>query len=596
MLENSPTQQAAAWLGAFAKALDISDISAATDLFLGDCYWRDLLAFTWNIKTSEGRDAIRDMLAATLAQTAPANWRLSGEAKAKGGLVEAWFTFETAAGRGEGCLRLVGGKCRTLFTVLSDLRGFEEKSGENRPLGVRHKADRARETWSEAKRRREEDLGHAEQPYCVVIGGGQGGIALGARLKQLGVPTVVLEKNARAGDSWRNRYRSLVLHDPVWYDHLPYIPFPAHWPVFTPKDKMGDWLEMYARVMELDYWTGSTCAEASYDADEKVWTVEVDRNGERVTLKPKQLVFATGAYGPPRMIPLPGADSFSGEILHSSQYADGRRFQGKKVAVIGAASSGHDVSVDLWESGADVTMIQRSPTTVVKSDTLMELAFEIYSEGAMARGITTEKADLIVASTPFALMPEGQKALYDRIRERDADFYEQLAASGFALDFGEDETGLMMKAYRTGSGYYIDVGASDLIIDGQIKVRSGVSIETLTPAGILFDDGSELVADAIVACTGYQSMHETVAQLVSREMADKVGLCWGLGSGVRGDPGPWQGEPRNMWKPTAQEALWFHGGNLALSRFYSKYVALQIKARMEGIATPVYGVPANAGG
>ncbi|MDQ6433779.1 NAD(P)/FAD-dependent oxidoreductase [Mesorhizobium sp. LHD-90] len=596
MHEHSATQQAAAWLGAFARALETSDILAAIGLFADDCYWRDLLAFTWNIKTLEGRDAIRDMLGATLAGTHPTGWRLTGEASADGSTVEAWFSFETAAGRGEGCLRLIDGRCRTLFTALSALKGFEEKSGPTRPLGVRHKADRRRETWSEARRREQAELGLTEQPFCVVIGGGQGGIALGARLKQLGVPTVVLEKNARAGDSWRNRYRSLVLHDPVWYDHLPYIPFPDHWPVFTPKDKMGDWLEMYARVMELNYWTSSTCTEASYDADEKHWTVEVDRAGEKIVLKPKHLVFATGAYGPPKMIRLPGADNFAGEILHSSAYSDGRKFEGRKVAVIGAASSGHDVSVDLWESGADVTMIQRSPTTVVKSDTLMELAFEIYSEAAVARGMTTEKADMLVASTPFALMPEGQKKLYDRIRVRDAAFYERLAAAGFALDFGEDETGLMMKAYRTGSGYYIDVGASDLIIEGEIKVRSGVSIKSLAPAGILFDDGTQLEADAIVCCTGYQSMHETVAQLVSREVADRVGPCWGLGSGVRGDPGPWQGEPRNMWKPTAQQALWFHGGNLALSRFYSKYVALQIKARMEGIPTPVYGIPPDARG
>jgi putative flavoprotein involved in K+ transport len=596
MLENSPTQQAAAWLASFAKSLEAGDIAAAKNLFLEDCYWRDLLAFTWNIKTFEGRDAIREMLAATIASTKPTGWRLTGEATSDRGTVEAWFSFKTRVAAGTGCLRLRDGKCRTLFTAIEDLKGFEEKSGASRPLGVRHKADRQRETWSEARRREQEELGDSEQPYCLVIGGGQAGIALGARLKQLGVPAIVLEKNARAGDSWRNRYRSLVLHDPVWYDHLPYIPFPAHWPVFTPKDKMGDWLEMYARVMELNYWTGSTCTKASYDADEKLWTVTVDRAGEKIALKPKHLVFATGAYGPPKMIPLPGAESFEGEILHSSQYADGRKFRGKKVAVIGAASSGHDVSVDLWESGAEVTMIQRSPTTVVKSDTLMELAFEIYSEAALARGIATDKADLIVASTPFALMPEGQKALYDTIRTRDAAFYDSLAAAGFALDFGEDETGLMMKAYRTGSGYYIDVGASDLIIGGEIKVRSGVSIKSLTPAGILFDDDSELEADAIIACTGYQSMHETVAQLVSREVADKVGPCWGLGSGVRGDPGPWLGEPRNMWKPTAQEALWFHGGNLALSRFYSKYVALQIKARMEGIETPVYCAPTHAKG
>ncbi|OQM74980.1 NAD(P)/FAD-dependent oxidoreductase [Manganibacter manganicus] len=591
MLDIAPTKQATTWLGAFARALEARDIDAAMQLFLDDCYWRDLLAFSWNIKTVAGRDAVSDMLGATIEAAQACAFHLSGEATVEDGTVEAWFTFETAAGHGKGCLRLRNGKCRTLFTATDELKGFEEKKGPQRPLGVKHRADPNRETWSEKRRREERELGTLTQPYCVVIGGGQGGMMLGARLRQLGVPTVILEKNARPGDSWRNRYRSLVLHDPVWYDHLPYIPFPDNWPVFTPKDQMGDWLEMYAKVMELHYWTSSSCTGATYDAASKTWTVEVDRDGERVVLKPKQLVFATGAYGPPRMIDLPGSEAFQGEILHSSQYADGSRFRGKACAVIGAASSGHDVSVDLWESGAKVTMIQRSPTTVAKSATLMALAFDTYSEDALARGITTDNADWMAASTPFALMPETQKPLYDKIRARDAEFYERLAGSGFAIDFGEDETGLMMKAVRTGSGYYIDVGASDLIIDGEIGVVGGTGIKALTPTGILFEDGRELAADVIIACTGYQSMHETVAQLVSREAADRIGPCWGLGSGVKGDPGPWKGDPRNMWKPTAHEALWFHGGNLALSRFYSKFVAMQIKARMEGIPTSVYGEP-----
>ncbi|SDA51644.1 flavin-containing monooxygenase [Mesorhizobium qingshengii] len=594
MLEIAPTKQAAAWFDSLAQALAAGDFAAAGNLFVDDCYWRDLLAFTWNVKTMEGREAIADMLRTTLPTTKPTAWRLTGEATSDEGTIEAWFSFETAVATGQGVMRLRDGRCQTLFTAMTELKGFEERKGPARPLGVRHKADPERETWSEARARETRELGAGEQPYCLVIGGGQGGIMLGARLRQLGVPTIIIEKNARPGDSWRNRYRSLVLHDPVWYDHLPYIPFPENWPVFTPKDKMGDWLEMYTRVMELNYWVATKCLSASYDETEKVWTVVVDRVGRHITLKPKHIVFATGAYGPPRRIDLAGAETFKGELLHSSQYSSGEKFRDKRVAVIGAASSGHDVCVDLWESGAKVTMIQRSPTTVVKSDTLMEVGFEIFSENALARGITTEKADMIVASTPFALVPKGQRALYEVIKKRDAAFYDRLRAAGFAIDFGDDETGLLMKAYRTGSGYYIDVGASDLIIDGEIGVRSGVAIKSLTPTGILFEDGSELAADAIIACTGYQSMNETVAQIVSREVADKVGPCWGLGSGVKGDPGPWQGELRNMWKPTAQEALWFHGGNLALSRFYSKYVALQIKARMEGIATPVYGKPSNS--
>ncbi|TIU74286.1 MAG: NAD(P)/FAD-dependent oxidoreductase [Mesorhizobium sp.] len=591
MLDKAPAKKLSDLLDQFGAALAAGDIDKAVGCFQEDCYWRDLVTFTWNIKTMEGRDQVHDMLTSQLAKTRPSNWAIAkGEdATESDGLLEGWISFETEVARGFGHIRLKNGKIWTLLTTMVELKGHEEPAGFARPLGAKHGHGKNRPTWKEEREKEAAELGFVSQPYTLIIGGGQGGIMLGARLRQLGVPAVIIEKNARAGDSWRNRYRSLVLHDPVWYDHLPYIPFPENWPVFTPKDKMGDWLEMYTRVMELNYWTSTKCVSASYDEAEKVWTVEVDRAGERITLKPKHIVFATGAYGPPRQIDLPGADVFQGEVLHSSQYSSGENFRGRRVAVLGAASSGHDVAVDLWESGAEVTMIQRSPTTVVKSDTLMEVGFEIFSEKALARGITTEKADMIVASTPFALLPQNQRALYDIIKARDAAFYDRLRNAGFAIDFGDDETGLLMKAYRTGSGYYIDVGASDLIIDGEIGIRSGVEIKSLTPTGILFDDGTELAADAVISCTGYQSMNETVAAIVSRQVADKVGPCWGIGSGVKGDPGPWQGELRNMWKPTAQEALWFHGGNLALSRFYSKFVALQIKARMEGVPTPVYG-------
>jgi len=592
MSEASASEQAAGWLAGLDRALAAGDIAAAVDLFEPDGYWRDLLTFTWNIKTLEGRPAIRAMLEATLADTRPCRWRLTGEAAIEGGLVVAWFAFETAVASGEGILRLTDGRCHTLLTAMRDLDGFPEPVGPRRPMGLRHVADRQRETWLEQRLREAARLGREEQPYVVIIGGGQGGIALGARLKQLGVPAIILEKNARAGDSWRNRYRTLVLHDPVWFDHLPYIPFPPNWPVFTPKDKMGDWLEMYAKVMELDYWARSRCSRATFDDESQRWTVEVERGGETSTLRPRHLVFATGAYGPPRTIDLPGRDSFGGRILHSSQYSQGTDFKGERVVVVGSASSGHDVAVDLWEgSAAEITMVQRAPTTVVKSETLMETAFANYSEAALAKGITTEKADMLLASTPAALHPVAQIPIWRQIRQRDADYYQALEDAGFAIDFGEDESGLMMKAWRTGSGYYIDVGASQLIIDGEIEVKSGVGVERLSAGTVHLTDGSSLPADALILCTGYHSMHETVAQIVSREVADTVGPCWGLGSGVRGDPGPWKGELRNMWKPTAHPALWFHGGNLALSRFYSRMVALQLKARMEGLPTAVYGEP-----
>jgi putative flavoprotein involved in K+ transport len=291
----------------------------------------------------------------------------------------------------------------------------------------------------------------------------------------------------------------------------------------------------------------------------------------------------------------PGRQNFKGDQVHSSRSVDGAEYQGKNCLVIGSNNSAHDVCANLWESGASVTMIQRSSTLVVKSDTLMEFGFkELYSESALERGITTEKADLLFASTPFRIMHKAQVSVYQQIAETDSRFYDDLRKAGFMLDFGDDGSGLMMKALRRGSGFYIDVGASAKIVSGDIKLKSGVTVTEIKERSVVFSDGSELPADLIVYATGYGSMNGWVAQIVSPEVADKVGKCWGFGSGTTNDPGPWEGELRNMWKPTRQEALWFHGGNLALSRHYSQFLALQIKARMESIPTPVFGSPSNS--
>lgn len=591
MSERTPTERVSSWLTTFGSALERGDIVAAAALFADDCYWRDLVSFTWNIKTMEGRPAIETMLDATLPHVQPSNWAIDGEANAANDVTDAWLTFETAVGRGKGHIRLKGDRCWTLLTTLKELKGHEERCGPTRPMGVEHGAHQNRKTWLEQRQQEQAELGYTTQPYTVIIGGGQGGIALGARLRRLGVPTIIVEKNERPGDSWRKRYRSLCLHDPVWYDHLPYLPFPDHWPVFSPKDKIGDWLEMYTKVMELNYWGSTEAKNAHYDEDKQEWAVTVERNGETVVLRPKQLVLATGMSGVPNVPQFPGAETFKGVQHHSSKHPGGAEFRGKKCVVIGSNNSAHDICADLWEQGADVTMVQRTSTHIVKSETLMDIGLgALYSEQAVANGITTDVADLIFASIPYAILHEFQIPLYQQMAERDAEFYEQLSAAGFMLDWGDDGSGLFMKYLRRGSGYYIDVGASQLIIDGKIKLKSGHGVARITADSVVLTDGTELPADLIVYATGYGSMNGWAAQLISQEVADKVGKCWGLGSNTTKDPGPWEGELRNMWKPTQQEALWFHGGNLHQSRHYSQFLALQLKARYEGIPTPVYGL------
>lgn len=587
------TQQVSEWLAKFGAALDRADFAEASGLFCDECYWRDLVAFTWNIKTLEGQPDIRAMLAATIAHTRPGQWRIAGEATPQEGRVEGWFTFETAVARGLGHMRLTDGKCSTLLTTMTELKGFEEKRGETRIKGVQHGVFKDRTTWLDLKTKEEAELGYTRQPYCLIVGGGQGGIGLAARLKRLEVPTIIVDKHARPGDAWRKRYKSLCLHDPVWYDHLPYIPFPDHWPIFSPKDKIGDWLEMYTKVMELNYWHSTECQHARYDEAAQEWSVTVNRGGETVVLHPRQLILATGMSGMPHVPDIPGADTFRGRQHHSSRHPGGEGYSGKKCVVLGSNNSAHDICADLWENGADVTMIQRSSTHVVKSDVLMELALgPLYSEAALKAGITTDKADLLFASIPYQIMHRQHIPIYQEIARRDAAFYERLTRAGFLLDFGEDGSGLFMKYLRRGSGYYIDVGASELIADGRIALRSGVNIERITENTVVLTDGSELPADLIVYATGYGSMNGWAAQIISQEVADKVGKCWGLGSGTAKDPGPWEGELRNMWKPTRQPGLWFHGGNLHQSRHYSQFLSLQLKARLEGLATPVYGMGA----
>jgi putative flavoprotein involved in K+ transport len=589
MTDKTPTQQITDWLMTLGAALERGDVQRATEMFGIECYWRDLVAFTWNIITAEGKTSVRRMIEEAVIPAKPSTWQIDGEASEANGVTEGWFHFETAVARGYGHLRLIEGKAWTFLTTMSELKGFEERKGETRLLGVEYGVHRGRKTWLEQRHKEEKELGILTQPYVVIIGGGQGGLALGARLRQLNVPTIIIDKHERPGDSWRKRYKSLCLHDPVWYDHLPYLPFPEHWPVFCPKDKIADWLEMYAKVMELNYWGGTECKKVWYDEEQKEWVVSVVRNGTPMTLRPKQLVFATGALGVPDMPSISGMERFSGDLHHSSRHPGSEGYQGKRAVVIGSNTSAHDICAALWEEGAEVTMVQRSSTLVARSETLMELGFRsLYSEAALQAGITTEKADLIFASRPFSTLPALQKPLYEEMQRRDADFYARLEQAGFLLDFGEDDTGLLLKALRRGGGFYIDFGASELIVEGKIRLKSGVSVERIEERSIVFTDGSELPADLIVFATGYGSMNGWVEQLVSREVADKVGKCWGIGSGTRYDPGPWEGELRNMWKPTQQEALWFHGGNLHLSRHYSKYLSLQIKARMEGIPTSVY--------
>jgi putative flavoprotein involved in K+ transport len=576
--------QVAGWLARLAIGFRDPGAADWSSLFVPDCYWRDFVALTWNILTLEGVEAIRAMACAQAASVAPRDFRRDDPALPMSDDAQGWFTFETTAARCRGHVRLEDGRAKVLFTSMVELIGHEEPAGPRRPAGVEHRAWKGRKTWMDEREEEQQRLGREEQPYCLVIGGGQNGLQLAARLKRLSVPTIVVDALERPGDCWRVRYRSLYLHDPIYLDHFAYLPFPDHWPLYTHKEKMGDWLEIYAKAMEINFWGGTLCTAARYDANRHEWQVTLRRGAETIELRPRQLVLATGLSGTKYIPDIPGGESFSGRQYHSADHQGGPDMAEKKVAVIGSNNSAHDICADLWEAGADVTMIQRSPTIVVRADTMRQFSDALpYADPS----IPTDFADLMSASQPFRLRYEGETAMTEALKQIDADFYGRLERAGFMLSHGVDGTGFLMAYHRRAAGYYIDVGASELIASGEVALATGDIAEIVTD-GIVMADGRKIPADVIVYATGYRPMTEWVGKLMSPEVEQRVGPCWGLGAGVEGDPGPWEGELRNMWKPTAQEGLWFQAGNLMQARFHSLHLALQLKARQIGLDTPVY--------
>jgi putative flavoprotein involved in K+ transport len=572
------------WVKRFEAALAAPATADWSALFADECYWRDLLAFTWNIVTLDGWDAIAAMVREQAGPIGASGFALDNPALPMTDDTQGWFTFSTATARCRGHVQLRDGRAFVLLTATVELIGHEEIGGPRRPDGVEHHARKGRRTWLEQRQETARTLGRGIQPYCLIVGAGQNGLMLAARLKRLGVPTLVIDALETPGDCWRVRYKSLYLHDPVFLDHFPYFPFPDHWPLYTSKDKIADWLEIYAKAMEIDFWGSTRCTAARYDEQAGEWVVSVARGGETLTLRPAQLVLATGLSGSKYIPTIPGAERFGGRQYHSADHGDGAGLAGKRCVVIGSNNSAHDICVDLWERDARVTMIQRSPTIVVRADTMRAGASSLYYAQP---GADIDLADLMFAAAPFRPRLASEKGFTSYLRQVDADFYQRLQGSGFQLWHGEDETGFFMAYYRRASGYYIDVGGSELIIAGEIPVQHG-EIEAIAEDGLRMADGTFLPADVIVYATGYRPMNELVSQLISPEVARSIGPCWGLGSGTAGDPGPWEGELRNMWKPTAQQGLWFQGGNLMQSRFHSLHLALQLKARMAGLPTPVY--------
>lgn len=565
------------WLASFGDALAGGDASSAIDSLHEDCVWRDIVCLTWDIRTFDGQAAIRDGLGQRLKDTRLTDFTLRADPAprwvTRGGVrsIEALVDFRAPVGTGHGVVRLVpragGLQAVAVLTALAELDGHGEAVGDRRPAGRNYLRSFGGPNWADDRRTA---VAYADrEPQVLVVGAGQSGLAVAARLGRLGVDTLVVDKAERVGDNWRNRYHSLCLHNQVWVNHLPYQPFPESWPTYIPKDKLADWLEAYAESMELNVWTETGLTDASFDDETRTWTATLDRAGAERVVRPRHIVIATGVSGIPHIPDIPGLQDFAGTVLHSSAYTDGSAWAGKRVIVYGTGNSGHDVAQDLHNFGATVCMVQRSPTTIVQVEPSAQRVYSLYGEG-----LATADCDLILASVAYPVLVETYRELTKQVTEDDRPLLEGLEAAGFRTDVGPDGTGFQMKYMRRGGGYYINVGCSDLIVDGSISVRQNEDIERVAARGLRMRDGSEVPADAIILATGFQGHQAFVRRHFGPDVAERVGPIWGFDEG---------GELRNIWKPTAQRGLWFHAGSLAQNRVFSRYLALQLKADLEGI-------------
>jgi putative flavoprotein involved in K+ transport len=570
------------WLRSFGDALQSGDAAAAAAQFAVDGHWRDVLAFTWRLQTESGAAAIEAALAPTLARTRPRDLHIPAERSAprrvrRAGVdcIEAIFEFETDFGRANGVVRLVedaadgAWRAWTLLTTLEELHGYPDGRPPALSDAERFSRDFGGENWLDQRRKAATYADH--DPAVLVVGGGQAGLAVAARLNALGVDTLIVDRNERIGDNWRLRYHALTLHNEVHVNHLPLMPFPPTWPVFIPKDKLANWFESYVDSLDLNFWTGTELAGGSYDPKERRWTVTLRRSdGSERILQPRHLIVATGVSGIPVWPSLPGLDDFAGTVLHSGSYTSGEAWKGRKVLVLGTGNSGHDVAQDLCSSGAHVTLVQRSPTYVVSIREAQKV-YAVYSEG-----LPFADCDLLAASMPYPVLLRAYQLSTAEMREADRELLKGLESRGFRLTYGEDDTGFQMMYLRRGGGYYFNVGCSDMIVDGRIGLLQYDAVDRFVPQGVRLRDGTTMPAELVVVATGYESQQEVVRAHLGDAVAERIGPVWGFDDG---------GELRNMWTRTAQDGLWFTAGSLAQCRIYSRYLALQIKAQEDGLLT-----------
>ncbi|KAG2152558.1 FAD/NAD(P)-binding domain-containing protein [Suillus bovinus] len=587
----------AEWLQRLQVASSTGDSTSFVSQFLSDGWLRDLLCFSWNFRTLSGLEQIHGFLSEVVdgkprlehsglrdfklddhTANAPSPFKLPGPQGMEGVQGAFTFTITKPAAFGRGFFRLTQDadgewKALTLFTNMQDLVGNEESSANQHGLYEGRKM-----TWEEdieAKFRAIE-----ADPTVLIVGGGQAGLMSAARLSRLGIRALVIEKNASVGDSWRQRYPNLTLHTPAYQSSMLYSPYPTTFPKYIPKGKLANFLDSYAVNQELCIWLSSSVASTPvYNPSSARWTVEVQRGDQKIFLNPKHLVLAIGS-GSPRFPTWNGMNEFQGALYHSDFHRDAEQFRGKRVVVVGAGNASADICQDFVAHGAaEVTMIQRSATCVTSS----AAAEKTHFRSPFPDGTPIEELDFRNNSMPLSLLLQLQiSGGAQHMKMLDKELHDGLREAGFNLTWelspGSGEVGLEGFLFkRLSSGSMLDIGCGKLIVEGRVKIKQGQLISHFERDGIAFKDGSKLSADVIVIATGNEPIIKTAKALLGNDIIARL-----LSPEVLGLDS--EGELNQVYRPSGHPGLWFASGPFAISRFFSKHLALQILARELDIA------------
>ncbi|KAJ6520400.1 hypothetical protein C8R45DRAFT_955016 [Mycena sanguinolenta] len=532
-------------------------------LFHPDAFWRDHVALSWSLRTFHPCSVISDKVLPLLSRGEITPSSIVLEEKQVHAItfpngvsvIRAPFTFWTSNPKAE-CtavfkfIRMKNGDVKIFIvtTAIQELAlaPWQKIPSEGSPINISASVPKLLDV--------------------LVVGGGHAGLSISAYLKSLGINFAMVEKLPAIGDSWAKRYDSTTLHTTRIFGGLPFVPFPSDYPQYVPAKLIAAYYAKYVQDLQLPAYPGRECVSAVWDETTSQWIATLEAAGGTEIISAKILIFAVGIGGRRPIIPhFAGKDSFLGELLHSSAYKDASSWVGKRVAIIGSSTTACDVALDCTRVGADAMMIQRGPTRIYPQEHILTVQALFWNTE-----MPVEVGDVISTEDPMVLQATLNELVMGQLNATyDPEYYEGLRKAGFLITA---DGSIHQQVFCRNGAHYPDVGACDAIIRGEIKVKSGAEIEAITPTGVALSDGTQVDADVIVYATGFEKdARAAVATIIGAELAASLEPVWGVDA---------EGEIRGVWRPSGDDRIWFHGGELQTMRYYGKFLALQIAAEI----------------